>query len=91
MKVHVKIVFDEEVIRKKIPAGAKIPTNDELFSYQRIMVEIDCEGKKQRNLTANNYSKNGKYLSSPPASTLGNWQVIIPDSFGDTLHKKVCK
>jgi hypothetical protein len=90
-KVWVKVAFDEESVKRRFAAGAKIPPDDELFSYQKVLVEIDCPGKKQRNLTVNNYSKNGKYLSSPPASTLGNWQMIVPESFGDTISKKVCK
>jgi hypothetical protein len=91
VQVWIKFAADEEMIKKRYERAGKVPPNEDFFSYQKVLTEIDCSGRKQRNLAVNNYSMTGKYLSSPPASTLGDWQVIIPDSLGDTLHKKVCK
>jgi hypothetical protein len=92
VKVWVKIVADEEMVKRRfLAASGKIPADEDLFSYQKLLTEINCAERKQRNLTINNYSKNGKYLSSSAASTLGDWQMILPESFGDMLYKKVCK
>jgi len=91
VKVWIKFVADEEMVKRRFAAAGKIPPDEDLFSYQKILTEINCPERKQRNLTVNSYSKIGKYLSSPPASTLGGWQMIVPESFGDKLHKKVCK
>jgi hypothetical protein len=91
VKVWIKFVADEEMVRRRFAATGKIPRDEDLFSYQKILTEINCPERKQRNLTINNYSKMGKYLSSPPASALGGWQMIVSESFGDTLHKKVCR
>jgi hypothetical protein len=91
VQVWIKYVADEEMIKRSYERAGKIPLNEDFFAYQKVLVEINCAERKQRNLGANNYSMTGKYLSSPPASTLGDWQIIIPDSLGDNLHKQVCK
>jgi hypothetical protein len=91
VKVWVKIVADEGMVRRRFAASGKTPADEDLFSYQKVLTEINCSERKQRNLTINNYSKIGKYLSSYAASALGDWQLIVPESFGEMLHKKVCK
>lgn len=91
VRVWIKLVGDEELIKRNFAAVEKKPLDEDIFSYQKILTEVNCSERKQRNLTVNNYSKIGKYLSSPPASTLGQWQMIVPGSFGDTLHNKICK
>ena len=79
----------EETIEWMTKSGLSTEGYDKL-SENRILYEIDCEKKRMRILSINEYDIDGKVLFSRD-NIKSEWNNIIPDSNGYNLRKKVCK
>lgn len=55
--------------------------------YDQVNYQIDCSGGKIKTLASARYNSYGN-----PINTTGEqeWQVIVPETIGETLHNNVC-
>jgi hypothetical protein len=54
------------------------------------LYELDCNQKKERILSINDYDTDGMVLYSGDTEEK-EWKYIVPGSMGDTITKEVCK
>lgn len=59
------------------------------YNTVKMLVEMDCRGKRLRNLTATVYSKSGKPIDSATRS-YAEWNYVIPGTVGENEYKFVC-
>lgn len=56
----------------------------------RELVAIDCSRRVMRSLTLIEYDKAGRTMRSYDLSKSGDWDPIVTDTMGGTLHGVVC-
>ena len=59
------------------------------YNTMKMLVEMDCRGKRLRNLTATVYSKSGNSIGSETPS-YAEWRYVIPGTIGEAQYKFVC-
>jgi len=60
------------------------------WKYSLCLIELNCDERSSRRIQVTYYDDNGKILNSGLSKRVGNWELIVPDSLGDNLLKKVC-
>lgn len=59
------------------------------YNTMKMLKEMDCSGKRLRNLTITGYSKSGNAINSYTPS-YAEWSYVIPDTTGENMYKFVC-
>ena len=62
--------------------------NGKFLNTTKMLVEMDCSGKRFRMLTITAYSKSGKFIDS--ATRSDEWRYVIPGTVGESMYKFVC-
>ena len=60
------------------------------WRYSLCLIEINCNERSSRRIQVTYYDDKGKVLDSGLSKRVGNWELIVPDSLGGNLLKKVC-
>lgn len=64
-------------------------SNGKFFNTTKLLVEMDCSGKRYRVLTYTVYSKSGTSIDSYTPS-YAKWDYIIPGTVGEGKYEFVC-
>ena len=59
------------------------------YNTMKMLVEMDCRGKRLRNLTVTAYSKSGNSIDSDTPS-YAEWRYVIPGTVGEAQYEFVC-
>ena len=60
------------------------------WRYSLCLIEVNCDERSSRRIQVTYYDDNGRVLDSGLSKRAGNWELIVPDSLGGNLLKKVC-
>ena len=59
------------------------------YNTMKMLGEVDCRGKRLRNLMVTMYSKSGKLIDSDTAS-YAKWDYVVPGTGQEIVYKFVC-
>jgi ketosteroid isomerase-like protein len=69
----------------------KAPGNPSILSYYLEFLEIDCVNKKIINISVTIYDEKSNVLYSSPKVETGEWNDILPNSYGEILKNMACE
>jgi hypothetical protein len=92
--VWTKTILSEEAKTKYfslLKGIDKAPGNPSLLSYYLEFLEIDCVNKKIINISVTIYDEKSSVLYASPKVETGEWNDILPNSYGEILKNIACE
>ena len=86
VRVWVKVEYSEMGAFQMIRELGKEYKN---INYAKVLHEINCSDKTMRDLSLDDYSKEGKIIFS--TSSEDKWDYIVQGSAAEALYEAVCK
>jgi len=92
VEVWTKIFVSDDDKKKILEHTTKKQYENEWhkWKYNICLLEVNCKNRSVRWIQYAYYDDNRNILDSSSYERKGNWELIVPDSLGDNLQKKVC-